>query len=167
MDIIKELIDEFYFDVMTGPEDKLLIFVASVAMASELTKELKKCLPSKKIARYVQADKYEDMIRADIIVSTNQSVGVGITIPNLITGIQSVVVTSEKRNLQASGRLRELENKEVRYVCMYSEQLRKHLKNIVARKQMFKDFAINIDNVRSSMSLSLDKHRRPYKFNPR
>lgn len=164
LNVVKEVIDHFFFGEGCHKNGKLLIFVASINMATIITKELTRCLTGLKVARYVQADKYSEMLKANVVVSTNQSAGVGITIPDLLRGIQTVTVKSEKRNLQSSGRLREIPGMDVAYISLYSEQIRKQVENVAYLEGIFKDFATDVEKVRSNQVVCKDKHKQPYTF---
>ena len=70
-------------------------------------------------------DPYENIIEPDIRVTTIISGGTAIDIPNLRTLILNNI-KSPVANLQTMGRLRDLQNRDVKFYYLYSEQIAKH-----------------------------------------
>ena len=103
--------------------DKLLILVQTIKMATLLTNYLRSKLKGITINRYVEEDPYENIMDSDIAVSTNQSAGTALDIPNLITVIQTVSIRSLQTNIQALGRLREIKGVDVMYYYIYSSNI--------------------------------------------
>lgn len=122
-------------------DDKLLILVQSVALATLLTNFLNVKTDSIVVNRYVEEDPYSNIIKSDIAVSTNLSSGTALDIPNLITVIQTVSIRSLQANIQALGRLREISGREVRYYYLYSSSIGKQQDLHVARKEQLRDRA--------------------------
>lgn len=121
------------------PGDKLIIFAASIAMCTDLVAHLKSVYTSLDIRRYVEDDPYENVIDADIRVSTVQSSGTAVDIPNLTCAIQTVCIASQVSNLQSLGRLRKLKDREVRFYYTYCAQIPKHLDYHLKRIELFRD----------------------------
>jgi len=115
--------------------DKCLIFFASVDMCTLFTNFLSRKYTDLDVKRYVEQDPYENVLTADICVSTNKSAGTAIDIPKLITVIQTVSISGTQPNIQAAGRLRETENKKMRYVCLFSNDLPIHIKMNMRRRK--------------------------------
>lgn len=143
--IIVGAIQEHYIDRYIL-KDKCIIFVSSKKMATILTEKLKLVYPDKDIKRYIESDSYQEMLEGDIIVTTVISAGTGIDIPNLRVGIQTESIGSPKRNIQASGRLRLLKDRDVRYICLYSPRIDKQRDYNRARKKIYADRVANIYN---------------------
>lgn len=108
--------------------DKCLLFFASVDMCTLMTRQVKLKYPKLVVKRYVEKDPYENVLTADVCVSTNKSAGTAVDIPKLITTIQTVSISGTQPNKQSAGRLREIDDKEVRYICLYSTDLKIHVK---------------------------------------
>lgn len=140
LDMVTELLDFDYIPRAKG--HRALIFVGTVEMADKMISELKQKYPSLNIARYcaAQGDEYEDLLSADITVSTLQSSGTAVDIPNLITVICTTMVNSSKSNLQALGRLRKLASgQRVSMFMPYCKQIRKHIQYTTFRYELFQD----------------------------
>lgn len=121
---------EFYFKLAyldkykTG--DKVIIFVASVRFATMIVNFFSNEYPKFNTKRYTSDDSYDNLMEADIIVSTLQSAGTAVDIPKLRVVLNTVVTTSEIRNKQSHGRLREIEDTEVLYYYFYCNDIDKH-----------------------------------------
>ena len=127
-----------YYDNRKDKGDKLLIFFSTIDMCTLMHKAFSKHYTDLNVKRYVEKDSYDEMLSGDIIISTNGSVGIGIDIPNLITTIQTVPISSRQLNIQALGRLREIEGKEVIYISLFCENIVLHKKYKDKRLQVLK-----------------------------
>jgi len=114
--------------------DKLLILVQTVKMASLITGYLRSKLSGVVVNRYIEEDPYENILEADITVSTNMSAGTALDIPNLITVIQCVSMGSLQANVQALGRLRKINGIDVTYYYLYSSNLKDQKRLHLIRK---------------------------------
>lgn len=119
--------------------DKCLIFFASIDMCTLFTNYLASKYNKLDVRRYTQDDPYDNVLSADICISTNKSAGTAVDIPNLITAIQTVSISSTQPNIQAAGRLREIEGKTMRYICLYSSDLSVHKKMNMRRRKALED----------------------------
>jgi len=119
--------------------DKLLIFAASINMCTIITEYIKKLYPDKDVRRYVEADPYENAIDADIRVSSLLSLGTAIDVPGLRATIMTTNVNSPVSNLQGLGRLRELKDRDVKFMYMYSDQIPKQREYHKKKMDLFYD----------------------------
>lgn len=133
-----------YYDNRKDKGDKLLIFFSTIDMCTLMHKAFSKHYTDLNVKRYVEKDSYDEMLSGDIIISTNGSVGIGIDIPNLITTIQTVPISSRQLNIQALGRLREIEGKEVIYISLFCENIVLHKKYKDKRLQVLKKRVVKI-----------------------
>lgn len=106
--------------------EKLLIFVGSVDLAKYLSFVIKREYPDLDVRSYVEDDEYDNVISADICVSTVLSSGTAVDIPGLINVIQTISLGSLPMNQQALGRLRQIKGREVVYRYLYCSGIRKH-----------------------------------------
>jgi superfamily II DNA or RNA helicase len=127
--------------------DKLVVFCASIDMCTEYTKHLKEEFPDLDVRRYVEDDPYENVIEADIRVTTIQSGGTAIDIPNLRVAIMSVSVDSPVSNLQALGRLRELKDRDVKFYYLYCLQIPKQVGYHRNRKLLYQPKVASINEL--------------------
>lgn len=135
--LINSLVEDFYiYEHDKG--DKLLIFVATVNFATQLSDYLKETYPDKKVNRYCQEDPYEYLMESDICVSTVISSGTGVDIENLRVVIQTVSISSPVSNIQSLGRLRKLPNKDTKFVYTYSYKIGKQSMYHKKRVEMFR-----------------------------
>ncbi len=127
MEMIKYFIDTEYIKYKEE-NDKCLIFFGTIDMCTLFTNYVSKNYPNLDVRKYTQGDPYENVLEADICISTNKSAGTAVDIPDLITVIQTVSISGKQPNVQAAGRLREIEDKVMRYICLYSSDLNVHVK---------------------------------------
>jgi superfamily II DNA or RNA helicase len=92
------------------PGTPMLVFFASIEMCTIMQQYLADEFPNKKVNRYVGEDEYEQLLSADIVVTTLKSAGTAVDIPNLSYVLMTVFVSSKQANLQGLGRLRPLKD---------------------------------------------------------
>jgi hypothetical protein len=88
----------------------MLVFFASIEMCTIMAKHLAMMFPEKKVNRYIGEDDYQDLLKADIAVTTLRSAGTAVDIPNLSYVLMTVFVSSRQANVQGLGRLRRLKD---------------------------------------------------------
>jgi len=136
--LINSLVHLSYFDdYIKG--DKLIIFAASIAMCDILVNYLKSQYPKYDIRRYVEEDPYENIIDADIRITTILSGGTAVDIPNLRAAIMTTSIQSPVSNLQTLGRLRELKDRDVKFYYIYSDQIPKQVEYHRKKMELFRD----------------------------
>lgn len=107
--------------------ERCLIYTASVELASLLTSYLRNIHPSFDIRRYVEDDPYENLMEAEISVSTLQSAGTGHDIAGLTTVILTNSVKSSQSNIQGFGRLRKIDGREVKFAYLVCTNIAKQV----------------------------------------
>jgi superfamily II DNA or RNA helicase len=132
-------------------DKKCIIFAYSVDMCTTIAKFLEGKYPDYDVRRYVADDPYENLMQADVIVSTLGSAGTAVDIPNLTNVILTTAVDSIQSNIQSLGRLRKLDNgntpTEFHYfVC---EDIPKHLEYHQRKKEMLSQRAKSFIDVYS------------------
>lgn len=115
--------------------EKLLIFMASVRMCTIVRNYIANKYEDLDVRRYVEDDPYENLMEADICVTTVLSAGTAVDIPGLISVIQTISISSLQANLQAVGRLRKLKDTEVWYYYVYTRDIGKQYKMHKDRRQ--------------------------------
>lgn len=133
--------------------DKLAIYAGSIAMCTYITDALKIKYPHLDIRRFVEKDPYENVIEADIRVTTILSAGTAIDIPQLTCVIMTNNVNSQVANLQTLGRLREIKDRDVKFLYLYCTQIQKQVDYHRARMELFRDRVASIKEFRSPISL--------------
>lgn len=133
--------------------DKLIIYAASIAMCNEIMKYLKNRYSKYDIRRYVEEDPYENVIDADIRVTTILSAGTAIDIPGLRTTIMTNSIQSPVANIQTLGRLRKLPDRDVKFYYLFCDQLRKQVDYHNKKIELFSDRALSHKEFRYPMSI--------------
>lgn len=90
------------------PGQKMIIFFAKVEMCSIAMDYIQKRVPALTVKRKTMDDPYENVLTADILVSTLMSAGTALDIPGLLRVLMTVSIDSPQANEQAMGRLREM-----------------------------------------------------------
>jgi superfamily II DNA or RNA helicase len=144
--MLNRLVKEMYI-TDKKENDKLVVFCGSIDMCTEYSNILKEEYPNLDVRRYVEDDPYENIIEADIRVTTIQSGGTAIDIPNLRVAIMTVSVDSPVSNLQALGRLRELKDRDVRFYYLYCVQIPKQVQYHRNRKTLFESKVASINEL--------------------
>lgn len=137
-DMIYKYVKESYLDRRL-PGEKILIFMASVLMCTLFVNYLKEKHPDIDIRRYCEDDPYENIINAEISVSTVISASTAIDIPKLITVINTISMASLQANLQTMGRLRKIEGREVWYYYLYTPMIPNQKQMHKIRRDTIKD----------------------------
>lgn len=150
--LICQLIDLGYLsEYKTG--DKLAIYAGSIAMCTAITEHIKQKYAHLDVRRYVESDPYENVIEADIRVTTITSAGTAIDIPQLTTVIMTNSVNSPVANLQTLGRLRELPGRDPKFFYLFSTEIQKQLDYHRKRMELFQDRVAVIKEFKSPIAL--------------
>jgi len=122
------------------PGDRLIVFCASIAMCTKVTAFLAECYRELDVKRYVEDDPYDNLMKPDIRVSTLQSAGTAVDIPNLATTVMTTAVSSSQANIQGLGRLREMKDGRVpEFVYFACVDIKKHMEYHEKKREMLKD----------------------------
>jgi len=139
--MIKSLVDTYYIAKKKKEDEKCLIFAGTIVMCEKIAEYLKEEYPDLKISKYTEEEPYETVLNNNIIVSTIQSAGTALDIPNLITVIQTINIESFASNEQVRGRLRRLKDNETNFVFIWSLDIPQHRKYTEKRIRLFEDKA--------------------------
>lgn len=123
------------------PGQKALVFFSTIDMCTIATNYFKKRLLDLDVRRYVEDDSYDDLLEADLVVSTNLSAGTAVDIPGLITVYQTVSIGSYQANLQAAGRLRDIKGSDTRYIYFFSPQIKNQVSLLHKRERALESIA--------------------------
>ena len=123
--MIRRIVDDFFLrDRKEG--DKLALYFSRKKMVDKVLEYLNREFPDLDIRRYIEKDKYENVIHAEIRVTSRLKAGTAVDIPDLTTVISFDNVDSLQGVLQLVGRLRYLEDREVTFVQLYCLDIDKH-----------------------------------------
>lgn len=145
LNMVEEYVRDGY-DNRAEPGDKCIIYFATIAMCTLVTDRLKVKFPHRDVRRYVEKDPYENIIDAEIKVSTPISAGTALDMPGLISVLATPSIYSPVQNIQMLGRLRDLEGKEVRYYYFYCKQIRKQVDYHMKRLELYQERTKDIFN---------------------
>lgn len=121
--------------------EKLLIYAYSVRMCTIIANYIKEKYPSLDVRRYVEDDPYENIIDADIRVTTVVNGGTGVDIPNLITTIQTISISSFQANLQTIGRLRRIKDRDTKFYYIFTDDIKNQYNMHLVRKEAISSLA--------------------------
>ena len=124
--MIGDLIEEYWLSNEYKLGDRCLVYCARIEFCTVVVDYLKKRYSSKDVRRYVEDDPYENIMTADLSVSTPGSAGTGLDIPNLTTVLLTVAMTSSPGNIQGFGRLRDLAPKRTKFIYLTCDDITKH-----------------------------------------
>jgi superfamily II DNA or RNA helicase len=102
----------YTYDLDYRQGDRCLVYFATIEMCTLFTEYIEKHYKHLDVRRFVGEDPFENLVTADIIVSTLKSAGTGKDIPQLTTVIMTPAVNSSPTNIQGFGRLRDLNRKD-------------------------------------------------------
>ena len=125
-EMIDTLVRDYYYKDYK-PGNRCLVYCTSIQLCTLVAEFLKKRHPDKDVRRYVEDDPYENLMEAEISVSTLLSAGTGHDIDLLSTVILTTAVSSSASNIQGFGRLRNLAGIEKRFVYLVCLDVPKHL----------------------------------------
>lgn len=143
MNLIDVAIHDHYLkDYKQG--NRLLVYCASIDLCTLVAQYLKKTYAGKDVRRYVEDDPYENLLDAEITVSTLQSAGTGHDIDQLSTVILTTAVSSSASNIQGFGRLRNLPvtnpekyaDMKLRFVYFVCTDVSKHVDYHLKKKEL-------------------------------
>jgi superfamily II DNA or RNA helicase len=136
-------------------DKKCIVFAYSVDMCTRITKFLESKYPQYDVRRYVADDPYENLMQADVIVSTLGSAGTAVDIPNLTNVILTTAVDSIQSNVQSLGRLRNLDsgNTATQFHYFVCDDIPKHVEYHSRKKEMLGQRAKSFIDVYSGFVL--------------
>lgn len=144
-EMIKDVLENDFIKIRE-PEERCIIFCASMEMCNRLSIYLSERFTDLDIRRYVGEDDYDDLMQAQITVSTLGSAGTAVDIPNLRTTIMTVAITSAVGNEQAFGRLREMKNGNTpRFIYFTCKDIKKHMEYHESKMQLLKNKVLNFN----------------------
>jgi superfamily II DNA or RNA helicase len=126
------------------PGDRLAVFAASIELCNILTNHFKHKYPKMDVRRYVQDDPYENIIDADIRITTIGSGGTAIDIPNLTCSVLTINILSIQSNLQTLGRLRNIPGRDVNFIYLWAAEIDKHKLYHQRRVEMLESYTRSI-----------------------
>ena len=119
--------------------DKALVYVSSVRMSSVLTSYLQEQFPTLNVKRFMEDDPYENIMTADLCVTSAQNGGTALDVPNLVWILMTTSMSSLQANLQTLGRLREIKDRYLLYTYIYCLDIPNQVKMHKDRKEAIRE----------------------------
>lgn len=139
--LIDEILSCSYL-LVKREKKKCLIFAYTKEMCSAITEYILKKYPDFDTRRYVSGDPYDNIMQAEICVSTLGSAGTALDIPDLTTVILTTGINSIKSNVQSLGRLRQLaDGHPVQFYYFVCDDVPKHIDYHNEKKIMLQERA--------------------------
>ena len=128
--IVLNMVKEFYIDAVLnqGKKEVCLVYASTKDMCTRLSAHLQSQFTELIVNRYIGEDDYEELLTADIIVSTPKSSGTGVDIPRLGVVINTVNISSTQAVVQMAGRLRPASDIESRFYYLTCLDIPQHQK---------------------------------------
>ena len=129
------------------PGQKCLIFCISIDMCTQLRNYLSDLYSNLDIRRYVGDDEYTNLMTADVSISTMQSSGTAVDIPNLSTVIMTTAMSSTTGNVQGFGRLRQLKDGTTPiFTYLVCEDIEKHIQYHEKKRDLLEVIALTYNS---------------------
>lgn len=141
--LIQHIVNIGYIETYK-PTQKFAVFCSSIKMCTVVTDFLKAQYPKLDVRRYVEDDPYENLLDADIRVTTVLSGGTAHDVANLVGVLLTISLSSIQANIQVLGRLRKLPDVTPRFYYFSSLDIPKHLKFHEEKVRMLKERARNV-----------------------
>lgn len=129
------------------PSEKMVIYVSTKAMATEVTNYLNKLYGEKYvIKRFISEDPYSNVLESHIIVSTPLSLGTAHDIADLRFILLTTAIGKEDTNEQLKSRLRRLKNNPTVNPTMYylvNRDVNKHIVYHRKKRENFKSTTLS------------------------
>lgn len=139
---------------------KALVFFARVDLCTLFVERLKKLYPELDIVRYVAGDSYEELLEADIGVTTIGSGGTAIDIKNLRCSFMTTAIDSRQSNEQVLGRTRPLigwPDVTPEFIYFGCLEIDKHIQYHQKKKEFFRNKVVSHNEVVSRHTLSTER----------
>jgi superfamily II DNA or RNA helicase len=128
--------------------DKAIIFCASIDFATYLTNFLKTRYQNFDVRRYVEEDPFENLMEADVRVTTLISAGTAVDIAQLTTTVMTTSISSSQANEQGIGRLRPLKDgRTPEFAYLVCEDIEKQIEYHEKKRGIINDLAASYRNI--------------------
>lgn len=128
--IVQKLVQTLYIEpvLLAGKKEVCLIYASTKEMCTQLASFLQVTFTELDVNRKIGGDDYEELLTADIIVSTPKSAGTAVDIPRLGVIINTVNISSTQSVVQMAGRLRPAEGIVSRFYYLTCLDIPQHVK---------------------------------------
>lgn len=137
-----KIFEEHYVNI-AGDDDKALFLCNRREMAMEITQYLSNRYELD-VRRNIGGDSYKDLIGGKVVVATVGKGSTAVDIKGLLTVFNLVCSDSLQFNIQAPGRLRPRKGKKLRYIQLYTPDIRQHRRYIADIKRELRWLYVDI-----------------------
>ena len=141
--IIRAIVQELFIDVRADNE-KSLVYCSTKEMCSKVSAYLQDRFSHITVNRYIGEDEYDNLLTAELVVTTPKSAGTGVDVPNLGVIINTVNISSTQANVQLAGRLRYNEKIASRYYYLTCVNIPHHLKYDAEKRHKLRNIVKSI-----------------------
>lgn len=152
LEFIGHVVRHHYLEDDYQPGDRCLVYASSIHMCDIIHKYLKKIFSGMDVRRYVDDDPYDNLMQAEVCVSTVGSAGTGHDISKLTTVVLTPAIKSTQSNIQGFGRLRETIGRKMKFVYFVCLDSDKHVEYHHEKTSLLKSRALTHQE-REHMSL--------------
>ena len=155
VDMITDIVNKSFVEIRE-PGQKMMVFVATVQMATLLADHFAVRFPDLLINRYVSEDEYEDLLAADISVTTIQSAGTAVDVENLRITLMTTALSTKQGNIQVLGRTRPLKDwPEVtpEFYFLSALDIDKHVQYAKEKKEKFYGKILSYQDLRTNYEI--------------
>lgn len=148
--LIEGIVETSYLNVRENGQ-RMLIFAATIKFCTLLTEHLQKRYPDLDIRRYVMGDPYQNLMEADISVSTIKSAGTAVDIDGLRVTLMTDAMSSRQANEQTVGRLRRLKkwpDVTPEFIYLVCEDIPQHVIYHERKREFLQDKVLSIKEYR-------------------
>lgn len=148
--IYDHVVDYFVNNKERKKGDRFIVFCATIEMCTLLTGYISLRLRSKdiEVLRYCEDDPYTHLMEPEGRVSTLQSAGTAVDIPQLTHVFLSTAVDSSPSNIQGHGRLRELsDGRHPTFVYFSCADIEQHMKYHAKKKDFIRNRSFSFNEM--------------------
>lgn len=138
--LIKHYVDDVYMKDYK-PGERCIVFCSSVEMCAIMVNFLKREYSHLDIRRFTAVEPAENMTEPDIIVTTVLSGGTAHDVPRLKAIVQTISIDSIQSNIQAMGRLRNIEGMPLRFLYTVCTDVEKSMQYHFSKVELLKERA--------------------------
>ena len=141
----------YTYDLNYRKGDRCLVYFASIEMCTLFTEFIQKEYPHLNVKRFVENDPLENLLTADISVSTVRSAGTGKDIAQLTTVIMTLAINASPTNIQGFGRLRDLNRRDptlgrkMYFVYFVGDDFEKHIEYHENKRELLRTRALSYE----------------------
>jgi hypothetical protein len=113
--------------------------------------------PDLVVKRYVGDDKYDDLVKSEIAISTPGKAGTAVDLPGLVLALVTTAIDDRQLNEQIAGRPRRITRwpgMDPRVVFLHSKEVGKHNAYLNSRREALNPVALSLDVVHTNYRIT-------------